>query len=121
LTRKSYSWVSRRMMAYMMSTKQIHELSLEERNLLYKYHEFVYAAEPWVRGFNTEHLRLLKTYALIDNSDLELLKKLVNIGYTHSISRFCQEAIEEKLQRSVKDHNRLGEIFSDRLQKECGI
>jgi hypothetical protein len=43
----------------------------------------------------------------------------VDIGYTHSISRFCQEAIEEKLERSMKDYNKLGEIMSDKLQKEC--
>jgi hypothetical protein len=96
-----------------MSTKQISELSLEERSLLCKYHDFVYTAEPWMRGFNTEYLTLLKTYTIIDNSDLELLKKLVDIGYTQSISRFCQEAIEEKLERSMQDYNRLGEIFSD--------
>jgi hypothetical protein len=44
----------------------------------------------------------------------------VEIGYTQSISRLSQEAIGEKLQRTMKNYYKLGEILSDKLQEECG-
>ncbi len=31
---------------------------------------FIYAAEAWVGGFNTERLSLLKIYALIEDSEI---------------------------------------------------
>ena len=40
-----------------------------------------------------------------------------NIQATYPFTE--EEAIEEKLERSMKDYYKLGEIMSDKLQKEC--
>jgi hypothetical protein len=71
----------------------------------------------WV---NPEHARIIKTYIPIRISHLEFIKKLVNVGYTSSVDRFCRDAVNEKLERTLKDYETLGRIFSDRLQSEVG-
>ncbi|HKG87021.1 MAG TPA: hypothetical protein VKA95_01745, partial [Nitrososphaeraceae archaeon] len=71
----------------------------------------------WV---NPEFVRIIKTYIPIDISSLELIKKLVDIGYTSSVDWFCRNAVKEKIERTLTDYETLGKIFSDKLQSECG-
>ena len=39
------------------------------------------------------------------------------MGYTTSVWKFCWDAVMEKLDRSIKDYEGLGRIFSDKLLK----
>jgi hypothetical protein len=61
---------------------------------------------------------LLLTYFILTNTQLNLLAKLEEIGYTLSVWKFCWDAVLEKLDPSMKDYEGLGKIFSDKLLKE---
>ena len=69
---------------------------------------------------NREFMRIIKTCIPIHVSHLEFLKKLADVGYTDSIERFVTDAVNEKLERTLKDYETLGKVFSDKLQSEVG-
>jgi hypothetical protein len=62
----------------------------------------------------------LWTYILVDTSSLNLVRRLVDIGYADSVNRFCRDAFNEKLARAVKDHEILGKLLSDTFGSESG-
>jgi hypothetical protein len=45
---------------------------------------------------------------------------LVELGYTTSVNRFCWDAVDEKVTRTLKDYETLGKILSDKLKSEFG-
>jgi hypothetical protein len=47
-------------------------------------------------------------------------KKLAEAGYTLSVDRFVIDAVNEKLERTLKDYETLGKVLRDRLQSEVG-
>jgi hypothetical protein len=69
---------------------------------------------------NKQSARIIKTYILVDISSLNLTRKLIDMGYTDSVDRFCRDAFHEKLTRAVKDHETLGKLLSDKLCSESG-
>jgi hypothetical protein len=69
---------------------------------------------------NKQFTRIIKTYLLVDISSLNLIRRLIDMGYTDSVDRFCRDALNEKLARAVKDHKTLGNLLSDKLCSESG-
>jgi hypothetical protein len=45
---------------------------------------------------------------------------LVELGYTTLVNRFCWDAVDEKVTRTLKDYETLGKILSDKLKSEFG-
>ena len=72
----------------------------------------------WV---NSESGAIIKAYILSSRSRPEFIKRLVDIGYTDSVNRFCIDAVQEKLARTLKDYETLGKIFSDKFLSEYGF
>ena len=42
------------------------------------------------------------------------------MGYTSSVDRFVMDAVNKKLERTLKYYETLGKVYSDKLQSEVG-
>jgi hypothetical protein len=76
-------------------------------------------ADPRVWA-NKQSARIIKTYILVDISSMNLIRRLIDMGYTDSVDRFCRDAFNEKLERAVVDLETLGKLLSDKLCSESG-
>lgn len=99
--------------------KTVYDDPVERENPVLVYSE-IDPDNPGIWADRQGATTIIKTYILVSASRLHFIKKLIDAGYTDSVDRFVRDALNEKIERTMKDYETLGKLLSDRLQSESG-